>query len=118
MQLVGIKFTYKETVPLICKSSFLQNINIVLANKLQKHYACHTDSISLGTKDVSFTCYITVDNKLAMCCISSVSQLCNDHKGDRSSGEGKEGDECDHKLVLSVTEAHANYETLTCTALA
>jgi hypothetical protein len=55
-----------------------------------------------GNQKVSDTCYIlvTADNELATCGVTIFSQLCDHHEGDRSGGEGKEGDEHDHELVL------------------
>lgn len=41
-------------------------------------------------KDVNFSCYASVENELATCCISGIYKLYDNHKGGNSSGENRE----------------------------
>jgi hypothetical protein len=73
--------------------------------------AFHKDWIWLGAeKDVDFSFYISVDNDLAMCGVTSIDELCDDREGGGSGEE--EGDECEPEPVPSFTEAHTAFKTV------
>jgi hypothetical protein len=75
--------------------------------------AFYEDWIRLGTeKDVDFSSYVSVDNELATCSMSSINELCNDREGGGSSEEEEEGDKRGPEPVPSFTEAHTAFETV------
>jgi hypothetical protein len=80
-------------------------------SSIEEEDAFHEDWIRLGAKkDVDFSAYVSVDNELATCGVSSINELCDDHKGGGSGGD--EGDEREPEPVLSFAEVHAACETV------
>jgi hypothetical protein len=84
-----------------------------LVSSIEDEDAFHEDWIWLGAeKDVNFSSYVSVDNELATCNMSSISELCDDRDGGGNSEEEEEGDKREPELVPSFTKAHAAFETV------
>jgi hypothetical protein len=89
------------------------NREAVSDSSIEENDAFHKDWIRLGAeKDVDFSSYVSVDNELATCGISSIDELCDDCEGGGSGEEDEEGDEHEPEPVPSFTEAHAAFETV------
>jgi len=74
------------------------------------HDASLEDWTRLGAeKAIDLNTYMSVDSALAMCGVSGVGELCDDH-ADRRSSEGY-GDEREPEPLLSFAEVRAAYRT-------
>jgi hypothetical protein len=68
----------------------------------------HTDS----AEDIDFNAYISIDNELIKCSVSSIDKLCDDHEGDGGNEEEENEDKCEPKPAPSFAKAHTAFKTV------
>ena len=76
------------------------------------HTTLYKDKLQLDSENVTFSSYVSINNKLITHGATSIDQWQDDHEGGRGSGE-EEGDKRDSEPILNCTNAHADYTTLT-----